>query len=265
MALLPPVENTDAASLVKLDRTRPKNRCAPQKPISNSSSHTYDTLFGNRARLAFDAVFDTLELAELILGELCMRDLLISVQRVCRHWKATIDGSPKLQEALFFRPINNKRLVYRGKTHSQHQDMTKDVGITAGLPTQPSSPVYEHPLITFKCSKIRKYSNTWLTMPDAEIMGHPDASWRRQLLTQPPLAELKRWSYHDGVGVPNVIRASPHIGLTMGDCAEEYSLRFPSIHERWSWQKVDWDHASAVSKIEPARFATCTEGDWIAE
>ena len=47
---------------------------------------------------------ETPELLELILLELPMKDLLLNAQRVCRRWKANIDGSIKLQRALFFTP-----------------------------------------------------------------------------------------------------------------------------------------------------------------
>ena len=42
------------------------------------------------------------ELLEAILEEVPPKDLL-RCQRVCRTWKDTIDGSTKLQEALFFK------------------------------------------------------------------------------------------------------------------------------------------------------------------
>lgn len=45
------------------------------------------------------------ELLELILLHLPLQDVLVIAQRVSRGWKAAIDSSPALQEALFFRPI----------------------------------------------------------------------------------------------------------------------------------------------------------------
>lgn len=49
-------------------------------------------------------VFDTYELLEMILYELSTKDLLLS-QRVSKLWKAVVDSSAKLQQALFFQPI----------------------------------------------------------------------------------------------------------------------------------------------------------------
>lgn len=43
------------------------------------------------------------ELLESILVELPMKDLLFA-QKICKHWKAVIDTSDKLQKALFLKP-----------------------------------------------------------------------------------------------------------------------------------------------------------------
>lgn len=235
----------------------------PQKP--NSTSHVHAKLFDSKPKAAFHAVFDTMELAEMILGEICMRDLLISVQRVCKGWKSTIDASSKLQEALFFRPINSKCLIYGGRTCDEHFAMARRRELTAETLADQSGPVYEHPIITAKCSKIRNYGAPWYHMPNAEIMGRPEASWRRQLMTQPPLAELRWRKTEDETKVNGTVRASSPKGLTLGDCAMESSIRLSSWHERWSWQGIDWDFAPAVLTIEPARFAAYTEGQWISE
>ena len=49
-------------------------------------------------------VLNTVELLELVLLELPVRDLLL-VQRVCCTWHSTIENSRLLQQALFFKPI----------------------------------------------------------------------------------------------------------------------------------------------------------------
>lgn len=48
------------------------------------------------------------ELLEQILLELPMRDLLLA-QRVDQFWKHTIDGSPRIQRALYFEPVPPSR------------------------------------------------------------------------------------------------------------------------------------------------------------
>nr|OQO30501.1 hypothetical protein B0A51_01730 [Rachicladosporium sp. CCFEE 5018] len=52
--------------------------------------------------MAATAVFDLPELLDLILLNLDMKTLLLS-QRVNKQWKATIDGSPNLQDQLFIK------------------------------------------------------------------------------------------------------------------------------------------------------------------
>lgn len=49
-------------------------------------------------------VFSTIELLEMILMELSIRDLLLS-QRVYKAFQQTIEGSTKLQQALFMAPF----------------------------------------------------------------------------------------------------------------------------------------------------------------
>lgn len=51
-----------------------------------------------------EQVFDTIELLEMILYKLPIRDLLLS-QRVSCRWKQVIEGSIKLQQALFIKSI----------------------------------------------------------------------------------------------------------------------------------------------------------------
>lgn len=95
-------------------------------------------------------------------------------------------------------------------------------------------------------------------------MSRPEASWRRQLMTQPALADLRFWEIQDSYEINGTVRATSSKSLTLGDFAKGFSLRFSNRHEEWSWQTADWDCAPAVSTIEPARFATYTEGQWVA-
>ncbi|OTA90854.1 hypothetical protein M434DRAFT_33208 [Hypoxylon sp. CO27-5] len=48
-------------------------------------------------------VFNTTELLELILLNVEPRDILVSAQRVAKRWKEVIEGSFKIQQALFLR------------------------------------------------------------------------------------------------------------------------------------------------------------------
>ncbi|KAF2091927.1 hypothetical protein K490DRAFT_61373 [Saccharata proteae CBS 121410] len=56
--------------------------------------------------MATEAVLQSVELLEMMLYELPMRDLLLA-QRVCTRWQAVILGSKHLQRALFLEPTAN--------------------------------------------------------------------------------------------------------------------------------------------------------------
>ncbi|KAK4548988.1 hypothetical protein LTR36_008761 [Oleoguttula mirabilis] len=55
-------------------------------------------------------VAGTTELVEMILLHLPLPDILLA-QRVNRAWRTITTDSPKLQRALFFRPVSDKRLI----------------------------------------------------------------------------------------------------------------------------------------------------------
>jgi hypothetical protein len=50
-------------------------------------------------------VFGFPHLAEKILLHMRIKDLLVNAQRVSKQWKAVIDSSTRLQQALFFKPL----------------------------------------------------------------------------------------------------------------------------------------------------------------
>ncbi|GKT46867.1 uncharacterized protein ColSpa_07048 [Colletotrichum spaethianum] len=56
---------------------------------------------------AMETVLAVPELLEAILVQVDMRTLLVSACRVSRTWKALMDESPVLQQALFFKPVSN--------------------------------------------------------------------------------------------------------------------------------------------------------------
>ena len=99
-----------------------------------------------------------------------MRDLLVNVQRTCKQWKAVLDGSRKLQQAMFFQPITDQGVHYHSNS----------------LVDNPSR-VIAHPFIqdleTEHLHDKYKYSKS-------AGLWRPDASWRRQLVSQPPASQL---------------------------------------------------------------------------
>ncbi|KAK5710221.1 hypothetical protein LTR17_019056 [Elasticomyces elasticus] len=124
-------------------------------------------------------VFLPPELVEIILLQLPMKDLLLS-QRVCKTWKAVVESSPGIQNALFFTAGNQQTTVAadRPKTNAY-------IG---------------YPCICYTCTKTQtsKTLNPLLftsIRDDGRVTGlellvdkdlHAQASCRRMLLSQPP-------------------------------------------------------------------------------
>ncbi|KAK4615426.1 hypothetical protein CLAFUW4_09931 [Fulvia fulva] len=142
--------------------------------------------------------FAIFELAEAIFLELPMRDLLVH-QRTCKQWQAVMLESSKLQEAMFFKPATTRALV-----------------IHEGRSINANSIIFSHPLIRSLVRPLEDPTGT---------LERPEASWRRQLITQPPVAEV-----FAGLslfqGLRKTITARAH-GVTMGEVARDYEGALP--------------------------------------
>lgn len=242
-----------------ITRSRYKSMQANHAQKSDSSSEGRASQPRHTGNVAMAAVLETPELVEMILSELCMQDLLVNAQRTCKQWKSIIDESPKLQEALFFRPINSKRLVLRTTLHNLRVERAS-LGPDSDFKNL-KSPVYEHPLVT------QRHRGHFL-----KITGGPDASWRRQLITQPPLTEMQFWHVQtdrnnlDDRDRPGTMKPRSGTALTLGDFVDEQE-KHPSFHcGGWGlfWRALDWRHTSAVANIEPARLAEYEASSWVA-
>jgi hypothetical protein len=64
-------------------------------------------------------VFNVTELLELVLLAVPVKDVLV-LQRVCKDWQAAIEGSTRIQQALFRRPVSEVLQSPPG-----HLDVTK--------------------------------------------------------------------------------------------------------------------------------------------
>ena len=124
---------------------------------------------------AAHGIFYLPEVLEMILLGTNLRTLLSSAQRVCRTWHSVILYSPRLQEALFFRPLD--RLRAREGPPARNSLLTeilwpeiicKRVHFSKNPPS----------------SWIFHYPEVWSERPD--VYTRPEASWRRMLLQQPP-------------------------------------------------------------------------------
>ncbi|KAI3320615.1 hypothetical protein HD806DRAFT_505697 [Xylariaceae sp. AK1471] len=187
-----------------------------------------------------DTVLQTAELLEGILGQLEIRTLLTSTQLVNRRWRELITQSPTLQQALYFKPI---------------------------APT--SGPARKNPLLanvfplwfqeydkqaSDKFPQLCRMTDFQkLPMADKsrrETFMHPNATWRRMLVQQPPALRLGRWRlWH----------------MMDGDSHDFQILEFPdglrmdSLYDgaqSWAWTPytdfcVVWDPSVVSSHINP--------------
>lgn len=149
--------------------------------------------------------FDIPEIAEIIFAELHVYDIIISAIRVCKHWKAIIDNSMKLQQLLFMRPISATRLQYFD------DDNEHPVNLTGRWSTSAEDPgiykIYTHPLLTFMSDNYTQEGANWAAI------RRPEASWCRALATQPPATQIEfdnsyvAWN-ETGVNMQEIARGS---------------------------------------------------------
>lgn len=124
------------------------------------------------------------ELLELILINLPMRDLLRS-QRVCRTWHSAIQTSPTIQQALFFSPKRRKHPVCPERETWEANQL-----LQVEFP-----PWFQ--LAYIKSRWDWPMARSFNDLPWArdekrcEAFMRPDASWRRMLLTQPPIRDVQ--------------------------------------------------------------------------
>jgi hypothetical protein len=142
----------------------------------------------SRAKMGCEHVFGIPELADAVFLELSFHDVLVNVQRTCRAWFATVQSSTALQQAMFFKPIENGVLQYHKDTDTRWEPTRASVVGAYSWTTSTTSQdgdapriyVYENPLISRAAHD--------LTRPAAQL---PTASWRRMLLTQPPVQKAE--------------------------------------------------------------------------
>ncbi|GME25268.1 putative f-box domain protein [Neofusicoccum parvum] len=124
------------------------------------------------------------ELVELVFLHLPMRDLL-RIQQVCRAWQSTIQTSPSIQQSLFFAPKRRRHPVYPEKEQWELNAL-----LAAAFPPW------------FRTAYVKSRWDWPMARSFAELpwakderrtraFMRPEASWRRMLLTQPPVRDVQ--------------------------------------------------------------------------
>jgi hypothetical protein len=195
-------------------------------------------------------VFAIPELAEAILLELPMRDLLCCAQQVCRRWKAMVETSSALQQSLFLKPITSETLV-------QSTNPNEWIAVHAGERHLQASAVYEHPFFHQIFGLWRKESGLvhWTKIEAVEALdlfrdlSKTPGKWRQHLLTQPPVQEI---TIMDLRGTHKQL--SSGAGITLGQLWDTLaSLASPvNIGGWYGWRSYDSYHQlRAVKLLEP--------------
>ncbi|KAL4966089.1 uncharacterized protein BDV14DRAFT_171597 [Aspergillus stella-maris] len=154
------------------------------------------TVIAKRPSSSIDKVLGTPELLEMILAQTDMRTLLVSAQRVCQTWKNIIDDSRYIQQCLFFEPVKGKEPRPSKKCSYHNRDIQTDDGKQTDSVLL--NPLLKHAFASIfpaKRTRNRKRAFRFRGIPASSSsssssrspFAHKDASWRRMLVSQPPL------------------------------------------------------------------------------
>ncbi|KAL4904797.1 hypothetical protein BDW74DRAFT_178372 [Aspergillus multicolor] len=134
-------------------------------------------------------VLETPEILEMVLEQLDMRTLLISAQRVCHSWNNLIASSPALQKALFFTPIKD------ANERGMHEKMLNPL-LVETFPSVFPGPQKVEVKRRF-INRDKRFDFRFSDLPIASLEDEAqarfirnDASWRRMLVSQPPMQDI---------------------------------------------------------------------------
>ncbi|KAE8334057.1 hypothetical protein BDV39DRAFT_198964 [Aspergillus sergii] len=145
------------------------------------------TLLENEPYRLSDAyrIFSIPEILEAILLSLDMHTLLISA-RVCCTWNKLIKGSRKIQQALFYIPLDT---VAPGQPPTKNPLVVEKVWVEFIRTQLPSRPIFSKSL----CGGLRGIPYISSEKREQAYL-RPEASWRRMLLQQPPNSIVRFWN-----------------------------------------------------------------------
>jgi len=212
-----------------------------------------------------NAAFGTPEILEQILLELPIKDILL-VQRVNKTFHATVTDSPRLQQAVFLKPVPGKPL------HRRYDEISTP---WAEGPEDPKCyTILRNP---WYGTLVQLYKTPPTTHAARDAVGRPEASWRRMHVCQPPITAI--WvnddnGYYSGLALDpvghrtntcpgGVFTGAPAIedlenasevvkGLTYGDMAKIYrekkEVRMIGVNGSSMWKDVEFGYE--VKRIE---------------
>lgn len=201
---------------------------------------------------ASELVFQLPELLEIILLHLSQKDLLLS-QRVSRNFRQTVEGSVRLQKALFFAPDWNLECkafnAYATSNRPGRKPENNRLLLRAFpgcYPTVTLVIINDAPS-THDMETGRRGSEHWswdvcISFPADQppntkpAVLYPEASWRRMFLSQPPCTSLhlvRRWQRSSN---PAIVR---EYGIRMGEFVDE-ATKTQDWHQSYISSDRDW-------------------------
>lgn len=117
--------------------------------------------------------------------------------------------------------------------------------------------IYEHPLVSRNDAPLRKYILY-------RINGHPTASWRKQLLTQPPASSVRVIRDNYGNKIDHTVVAGDGIGVRLGEVAEVLKLEkmvFLTFEGREWWRGYEWTKGASKDFLDMVTPGI-GEGSW---
>jgi len=127
---------------------------------------------------ACEEAFSISELAGEIFLNLTTRDIPTGVTQTCRTWQHTTTSSKRIQQALFFEPVSDGPYSLH-RTKSGYKWRDKDGKVIKDYQ------IYFNPIV-------EAFLAVWRPLQQRrELVLYPQASWRKQILAQPPLGNMR--------------------------------------------------------------------------
>ncbi|KAK4616240.1 hypothetical protein CLAFUW4_09927 [Fulvia fulva] len=222
---------------VQQDDHKPTKTAQAHSPLQGQQDNSTPTRTDEPEKSSLSAaqrVFGIFELAEAIFLEMPPRDILLD-QRVSRTWQSTIIESTPLQQATFNKPIPSQWYTFggneiAGEEHSMYQRS-----------------FFHHPLLD---TVVDGHFHKSTAEKKREILTRPEASWTRQLLTQPPISGcvLLVERLRDYRTYEKEFHLSDQDGVRLGIAAQKSwgnSSRWVWISGWEQWYSAEWESRSA--------------------
>ncbi|KAK3717971.1 hypothetical protein LTR37_005397 [Vermiconidia calcicola] len=188
-----------------------------------------------------EQLFCVTELLEQILLDLEPVDILLS-QRVAKSWRATVQGSARLKQALFFEPVSGPKLVQKpaplGYFVKRWCSIDTDVPVGAPLLNPLLDKILRKTTPPESAGPFRRYEGLHVSL--RQQYHYPGASWKRMLYTQPPIVEVhlevrehEQSSPYYAPAVSGAVRRAS--GLTVEDLVKQC---WEIVHRNCTWKVI---------------------------